>query len=109
MPDIQQFIIAPDKQTQGTVEDLTRFVAAAKDHPDVQVHKETGGYAKISCTAGVMDHLMQQHGANLIMSVDAMLAMPEPPGPFMPGRTGQIDKNSSASEADGDPEEDNIL
>lgn len=109
MPDVQQFIIAPDKRAQGTAADLARFVAAAKAHPEVLVHKEEAGFAKISGSAEVVDGLMGQHGANLIMAVDAMLQMPTPPGPVLRHETVSGGGDVRGPDPNSDQEEDNIL
>ena len=109
MPDVQKFIIAPDKHAQGTAADLARFMAAAKAHPAVLVHKEEAGYAKISCSADVVDGLMGQHGANLIMAVDALLQMSEPPGPVLRHAPVHGGEDIPNPDADPDQEDDNIL
>ena len=109
MPDVQQFIIAPDKRAQGTAADLAAFVAAAKAHPDVTLVKHEEGYAKLESTQAAVEGLMQRHGANLMMAVDAMLKMPEPPGPNL-GKAAPNDPGPAPNQgADTGDEEDNIL
>jgi hypothetical protein len=102
MPDLQHFIIAPDKRAQGTAADLAAFLAAARAHPEVSVVKEGLGFATISAVPGVVDALMASHGEKLMRAVDAALQMPEPPGPF----SGQTILQAPKGRDDADPSDD---
>lgn len=109
MPDVQQFIIAPDKRAQGSNDDLAAFVTVAKSHPDVTVLKEGPGFATISALAPALDALMASHGSRLMREVDAALQMPEPPGPVI--NRGPLQTPTADHEADprDTPDDDNFL